>query len=898
MSDQEIPKTYNAQDWEDKLYSDWEKSGLFNPDVCIEKGITTPDAPHFSIVLPPPNVTGTLHTGSACMLAIEDLIVRYHRMRGERTLWIPGTDHAAVATQSKVEKILWKEEQKTRHDLGREEMLRRIEAFAKQSHDTIVHQTKKIGSSLDWSREAYTLDDKRNFAVRTAFKRMYDDGLIYRGYRVVNWTVKGQSTCSDDEVVTIERQAKLYTFKYSKDFPITIATTRPETKLGDTAVAVHPDDARYQEYIGQTLAAEVGAAKPLAIKIIADETVDPAFGTGAVGVTPAHSHADFEMRERHPEIDLIQVIGPDGKMTTEAGSGYAGLPVLEAREKFVAWLRENDLLEKEEDIVQNVGTSDRYEDVLEVIPMRQWFVGVNKEFERDGRTVTLKTLMREAVTSKDITILPERFDKIYFHWIDNLRDWCISRQIWFGHRIPVFYCKQAINSQQSTVNEACKAPIVSIEPIEKCPHCNGEVEQDPDTLDTWFSSGLWTFSTLGWPNMKAEDLKNYHPTTLIETGYDILFFWIARMILMTEYLIGTRPFDTIYLHGLVRVEQGRKMSKSLDNIIDPLDVISAYGADALRMALVTGTTPGNDLRLGDEKIVTMRNFTNKLWNLSRYIGQSTVNNQQSTEPEAKTDADRWILEKLETVTKSVTGHLDRYELSLAAEELREFTWDHFADWYVEVHKVEKNDALLRYAFDIILKLWHPFMPFVTEAIHQTFHFDESEFLMVARWPSFTETHQEIADENRFELVKGLISEIRNIRATYRIEPATKMVVSVSGGSEMTIRDNEEIFKRLARVSEVKTLDSNAAPENSVLVQSGLLQAYLHLDGVVDITKERERFEKEKAEKTKYIATLEAKLGNANFVDRAKPEIVTAEREKLAAAQKELADIEAHLTSLS
>lgn len=906
MNDQEIPKAYSAKDWEDKLYSDWEKSGFFNPDICIEKGITDEKAPHFSIVLPPPNVTGTLHTGSACMLAIEDLIVRYHRMKGERTLWIPGTDHAAVATQSKVEKILWKEEQKTRHDLGREEMLRRIEAFAKQSHDTIVHQTKKIGSSLDWSREAYTLDDKRNFAVRTAFKRMYDDGLIYRGYRVVNWTVKGQSTCSDDEVVTIERQAKLYTFKYSKDFPITIATTRPETKLGDTAIAVHPDDARYREYIGQTFTAEVGAAKPLAIRIVADETVDPAFGTGAVGVTPAHSHADFEMRERHPEIDLIQVIGPDGTMTAEAGSGYAGLPVLEAREKFVAWLRENDLLEKEEDIVQNVGTSDRYEDVLEVIPMRQWFVGVNKEFERDGRMVTLKTLMREAVTSKHITILPERFDKIYFHWIDNLRDWCISRQIWFGHRIPVYYCKQAMTNNQNPISKECVNPIVSIELIKKCPHCNGEVEQDPDTLDTWFSSGLWTFSTLGWPDIDAKDLKAFHPTSLIETGYDILFFWIARMILMTEYLIGTHPFDTVYLHGLVRDEQGRKMSKSLDNIIDPLDVISAYGADALRMALVTGTTPGNDLRLGDEKIVAMRNFTNKLWNLGRYIGMQQDTNVM---PEAKSDADRWILAKLEAVTKSVTGHLDRYELSLATEELREFTWGEFADWYVEIHKVEKNDALLRYTFDIILKLWHPFMPFVTEAIHQTFHFNGSEFLMVAKWPSFAKasegkpaaniTNSSVSNsiENRFELVKGLISEIRNIRATYRIEPATKMTVSVSGGSEMTIRDNEEIFKRLTRISEVKTLDSDTAPENSVLVQSGLLQVFLHLDGVVDTAKERERFEKEKAEKMKYIATLQAKLGNANFVERAKPEVVAAEREKLAAAEKELSDIEAHLASL-
>lgn len=953
MGKNEIAKAYDPKQWEDTLYRKWEESGFFNPDICVEKGVTATDAKPFSIVLPPPNVTGTLHAGHAAMLAIEDAVVRYHRMKGERTLWIPGTDHAAIATQSKVEKILIKEEGKSRHDLGREEFLKRVEAFAQDSHDTIVHQTKKMGSSLDWSREAYTLDDKRSLAVRTAFKKMYDDGLIYRGYRVVNWTVAGQSTCSDDEVVTIERQAKLYTFRYSKDFPIAIATTRPETKLGDTAVAVHPEDARYQQYIGQTFTAEVGAAEPLSIKIIADESVDSAFGTGAVGITPAHSHADFEMRERHPEIGLIPVIGPNGKMTLEAGK-YTGLPVLEARKKFVAFLRENDLIEKEEDITQNVGTSDRYEDVLEVIPMKQWFIGVNQEFEpshnasrsdsgrRDGRKVTLKMLMREAVSSGNITILPDRFAKTYFHWIDNLRDWCISRQIWFGHRIPIWYNVAdirnkhgklhfrpntlswddvAIKGSHSPSRWADFAQVTELvnskkyiwqqvfDAVEKinvsrCEVFEADIKnikesyiQDPDTLDTWFSSGLWTFSTLGWPDMEAKDLKTYHPTNLLETGYDILFFWVARMILMTEYLIGTHPFDTVYLHGLVRDEQGRKMSKSLGNVIDPLAVSETHGADALRMALVSGSTPGNDMKLSDEKIIAMRNFINKLWNLARYIGQSTLNDQPSTKPDTKTDADRWILTKLEIITKSVTHHLERYELSLAAEELREFTWSDFADWYVEVHKVERNDALLRFAFDIILKLWHPFMPFVTEAIHQTYRFDESECLMIAKWPSFPEAPEEIADENRFESVKRLIVAIRNTRAAYRIEPAQKMVVSAFGASEQAIRDNDAVFRRLARVSEVRTIESSAAPENSVLVQAGSFQVFLHLEGVVDIGKERARFGKEKTEKEQYIVTLEAKLANQSFVERAKPEVVLAEREKLEAAQKELAEIARHLASL-
>lgn len=882
-----IPKAYDPKTWEDNLYRKWEESGFFNPDTCIEKGITDTAKPTYSIVLPPPNVTGTLHAGHAAMLAIEDTVVRYHRMKGDRTLWLPGTDHAAVATQSKVEKILMKEEDKNRHDLGRDEFLARVERFAADSHETIVNQCKKMGSSLDWSREAYTLDEKRSLAVRTAFKKMYDDGLIYRGYRPVNWSVKGQSTCSDDELVSVDRKATLSTFKYSKEFPIAIATTRPETKLGDTAVAVHPDDERYRKFVGKTFEIDSFAGGTrLSIKIIADEMVDPAFGTGAVGITPAHSHTDYDFYLRHKESDGVAfaphdepVIGTDGKMTAAAGKAYAGLPVLEAREKVVASLRSSGLLESEAEIDQSVGTSDRYEDVVEVIPMKQWFIDVNKKFirdpEQDPREVSLKQLMREAVSSGNITILPDRFAKTYFHWIDNLRDWCISRQIWFGHRIPVWY-------RGDEVFCGIDAP-------------EGEGwRQDSDTLDTWFSSGLWTFSTLGWPDTEAEDFKNYHPTKLLETGYDILFFWVARMILMTEYFVGTHPFDIVYLHGLVRDGEGRKMSKSLGNTIDPLTVSEEHGADALRMALMSGATPGNDMKLAGDKIVAMRNFTNKLWNIARYVGTMSAGTDGQIVP--KSDADRDLMRKLEHVVADVTRHLDRYELSLATETLRSFTWDDFADWYVEVHKIEKNDALLRHAFDTILRLWHPFMPFVTEAIHQTLHIDRSEFLMIAKWPVFPSTHETIADENRFELVKDLIVKIRNIRSVYHIDPAVKMIVSARDGSERTIRDNEEVFKRLARVSEVRTADADI-PEHALLIQSGLLQAFLHLDGAINIEKEKARIGKELAETERYATSLEAKLANQSFTDRAPKELVEQTKTTLDTARAKTEELRTHLSSL-
>ncbi len=724
-------KPFDPAEHEDALYKRWEESGFFNPDVCIEKGIAQRDAEPFTIVLPPPNVTGTLHMGHAAMLAIEDLLVRYNRMNGKKTLWIPGTDSAAIATQSKVEKEILKSEGKSRHDLGREELLRRVSEFAEQSKDTILNQTRRMGSSLDWSRYAYTLDDTRYKAVMTAFVSMYNDGLIYRGNRIVNWDPKGQTTISDDEIVYEERQSKLYTFTYSADFPIAISTSRPETKVGDTAVAVHPDDERYQQYIGQTFSLTF-CDVPITVTVIADKEVDPEFGTGALGVTPAHSKIDWDMADRHSIAQRPQVINEYAKMTVEGR--LFGLKVNDAREAVVAYLREENLLEKEETITQNVATAERTGGIIEPLPKLQWWINVNKKFilkhseipgVPSGAEVTLKELMTAAVENGGTDIFPERFKRVYFNWITNLNDWCISRQIWFGHRIPVWYRGEELY---------CGVEV---------PAGEGWV-QDADTLDTWFSSGLWTFSTLGWPE-QTDDLKTYHPTTVLETGYDILFFWVARMILMSTYHLGQVPFKNVYLHGLVRDEKNRKMSKSLGNTIDPLTMIEKYGADATRLSLVIGAAPGNDVPLSENKVKGYKNFANKIWNISRFILTNTADVDPSKETSASA-RDQEILSALAGTVNDISDDIEKFNLYLAGEKTYHYVWHELADKVLEESKeiLNGNDAAakasrqqtLSICLTTSLKLLHPFMPYVTEAIWKELpsHMKDSELLMVAPWP--------------------------------------------------------------------------------------------------------------------------------------------------------------------
>ncbi len=730
----ELDKAYDASKYEANLYQLWQDSGLFNPDNLPDQ-----TGEPYTIVLPPPNVTGTLHTGHALGVTIQDILIRWRRMQGRRALWIPGTDHAAIATQSKVEKIIEKEEGKRKTDLGREEFLSRVENFAQSSHDTIVGQLKSMGASLDWSREAFTLDEPRTLAVRTAFKSMFDDGLIYRGHRVVNWDPKGQTVISDDEVVHQERDAILYTFKYSADFPIPISTTRPETKVGDTAVAVHPSDERYQEFIGKEYDVEFcGVA--LNIKIVADESVEKDFGTGALGVTPAHSLIDAEIAQRH-NLEFKPVINEFARMTV-GDERIFDKKTTAAREAVVEWLKEHDLVISEGPIKQNIATAERTGGVIEPLPKVQWFLAVNKPFKLKhseiegisaGQETTLKELMRHVVSSNQIDIVPDRFAKTYFNWIDNLRDWCISRQIWYGHRIPVWY---------KPVNEIGTEPEI---------YCGIEAPdgdnwiQDEDTLDTWFSSGLWTFSTLGWPN-KTEDLGKFHPTDVLETGHDILFFWIARMILMSTYHTGQIPFKKAFLHGMVRDAQNRKMSKSLGNIVDPLDMTAKYGTDALRFALVFNTAPGTDMALAEDKIKGMKHFGNKLWNIARYILQNTESaNFTALKFEARTEADKTLQENLENCLATVNSSLEQFQIHTASQNLYDFTWHSLADVYIEASKLqlaenntkESTQSNLAYSLITTLKLLHPFMPFVTEAIWQELHqnkLTESPLLLTAKWP--------------------------------------------------------------------------------------------------------------------------------------------------------------------
>ncbi len=738
----ELPKAYLPTDYEKKIYQIWESSGYFNPDNLKS------DGEPFSISLPPPNATGILHLGHAVMLAIQDLLIRFNRMLGKKTLWLPGTDHAAIATQNVVEKNLWEQEKKTRFDLGREKFINRVNDFVESSRNIIRNQMRGMGVSCDWSRERYTLDDGLSQTVKQVFVKMYHDGLIYRGTRIVNWCYRCGTTLADDEVEYKESLGKLYYINYG---PVTVATTRPETKIGDTALAVNPKDVRYKKLIGQELEVVLGKVK-VKVKVIADKIIDPNFGTGVVGVTPAHSLVDFELAQKY-HLPLKEIIGPDGKMTTEAGA-YVGLPVKEARQKLLADL--GNKVEKIEDYKHNLSICYRCGTPVEPLPSKQWFVAVDKPFKIGlFKKTTLKKLAIEAVKSGQIKIIPERFVKVYFNWMENLHDWCISRQIWFGHRIPVWYRHKP---EQSESDQEIYIGV-------KEPKGN-DWQQDPDTLDTWFSSSLWTFSTLGWPK-QTNDLKTFHPTSVIETGYDILFFWVARMILMTRYATKQIPFKTIYLHGMVRDKKGRKMSKSLSNGINPIEIIQKYGADTLRLSMIIGTTPGNDFRLYDEKIAGFRNFVNKLWNISRFILLTTKEITTIDKPHTKTLADKWVLSRLENITLEVTNHLNKFKFSQAAEKLYDFTWHELADWYLEIAKIEGDkNQILTFILQTILKLWHPFTPFITETIWQE-AFKDKGLLMIQPWPKLSGYKNETAEKDLTEIQK-IIALIRNFRAENKI----------------------------------------------------------------------------------------------------------------------------------
>ncbi len=881
----ELSKQYEPQKTESSIYKMWEDSGFFNPDVCIEKKVTQPDAPTFSIVLPPPNVTGTLHLGHASMLAVEDTIVRFHRMQGKRTLWLPGTDHAAIATQSKVEKILKEEEGKSRYDLGREEFLKRVDEFAQNSHDTIVGQCKKMGSSLDWSREAFTLDQKRSHAVRTAFKKMYDDKLIYQGARIVNWDPIGKTAVSDDEVIYKEETTKFYYLQYG---PFVIGTSRPETKFGDKYVVMHPDDERYAQYKdGQEIELE-WINGPIKATIIKDEAIDMEFGSGVMTITPWHDNTDFEIAQRH-NLEYEQIIDFDGNLLEIAGE-FAGQPITEVRQNIIDKLDKKGLLVKiEDDYVHNIATAERTGGTIEPQIKKQWWIDVNKEFEQNNQKTTLKNLMQSAVRDNLIDIIPERFEKTYFHWIDNLRDWCISRQIWYGHQIPVWYC-------QEQKQDKCSTPIVSTTDINECPHCDGDVKQDPDTLDTWFSSGLWTFSTLGWPE-KTDDFLTYHPTDLLETGGDILFFWVARMILMTRYLLnGEIPFKTVYLHGLVLDEHGQKMSKSLGNVIDPQEVGEKYGTDAVRLSLMIGSTPGNNLKMQEKKIESYRNFSNKLWNIGRYITTQKCDTN-ITSYEITSPADTWIISKLNKLIDSTTKHLENYKLSQAGEDLRDFTWNEFADWYVETHKIQKNDVLLVHVYKTLLKLWHPFIPFVTETIWQEM-FEEDKMLMVTNWPQIDTQQTSQYSDTEFETVRELIVNIRNIRATYKVNAGAKVDITLISKNADLIQGQEELIKRLAKVENITILDKDESQKESAsdIFNGGKL--YVHLSDIIDIEKEKKRLTEDVAQTQKYIKSLEGRLSNEQFTKKAPPQVVQQERDNLKHAETKVTELSQQLSNLT
>lgn len=859
---EQLSTTYNPQAVEDKWYQRWEESGYF-------KAETKDGAKPFSIVMPPPNVTGSLHLGHALDNTLQDILTRWHRMMGDDTLWLPGTDHAGIATQAKVEEQLAKEGL-TKHDLGREGFLERAWEWKRQYGSRITKQLRKLGTSCDWSRERFTMDEGCSKAVQEVFVRLYEKGLIYQGNYIINWCPKCQTTISDIEVEHEPRKGNIWHLRYpiigSSDY-IVVATTRPETMLGDTAVAVHPEDERYQHLIGQKVMLPL-MERP--IPIIADEYVEREFGTGAVKITPSHDPNDFEMGLRH-NLEQICVLDRQGYMNEQAGH-YQGLSREEARIQIVQDLEALELLEKVEEHENAVGHCYRCDTIIEPMVSKQWFVKMEP----------LAKPAIQAVKEGKISFVPERFTKIYLGWLENIRDWCISRQLWWGHRIPVWYCQD------------CGEIICQKEPPRSCPKCgSSKLEQDPDVLDTWFSSGLWPFSTLGWPE-DTSDLATYYPTSVLVTGRDIIFFWVARMIFMGLEFRNEEPFREVFIHGLVLDAQGRKMSKSLGNGIDPIEVIDQYGADTLRFMLITGNTPGNDLRFQNERLEATRNFANKIWNASRFALMNLEDYQEEEfNPEYEL-ADRWIISRYQKAAQEVTRNLERYDLGEAARVVYEFIWNEFCDWYIEMVKPRlygKESAISRKTAQFVLattlrqtmELLHPFMPFITEEIWQHLP-HQGETIMRSAWNSGEESLIDEEAEREMNTISDVIKAIRNLRSEMNVPPGKKAEAILLAQDQETVDILQKGQKYIANLGSIEQLTVKLTeatkPEQAVTAIVSGVEVYLPLKGLVDLEKEIARLEKELASLEKEISRLNGKLSNEGFISKAPQEVVAKEKEKL------------------
>ena len=863
----EMPKAYEPGKVEQKWYQFWLEKDYFKAEIDPEKK-------PFVIIMPPPNVTGELHIGHALTAILEDIMTRWHRMKGEPALWLPGVDHAGIATQVVVEQLL-SEEGLDRHQLGREKFLERVRQWADECRHTIAEQHQRLGASCDWSRERFTLDEGPSRAVRTAFVRLYQKGLIYRGERIINWCPRCATALSDLEVDHKDIPGHLYYVRYpladnDKDF-ITVATTRPETILGDTAVAVNPEDERFKAMVGKKV---ILPAVSRVIPIVTDEAVDPGFGTGAVKITPGHDPVDFEVAQRQG-LPLVNILNPDATMNENAGP-YAGLDRFSCRQAILSDLEKEGLLVKVEPYAHSVGHCQRCQTVIEPIASKQWFINMPP----------LAKPAINAVTRGRVTIIPERFTKVYLNWMENIRDWCISRQLWWGHRIPVWYCRD------------CGELTVTIEDAKACSRCGStNIEQDPDVLDTWFSSALWTHSTLGWPD-DTEELGYFYPTTVMETGYDILFFWIARMIMMGLEDTGDIPFGTVYLHGLIRDEKGEKMSKVKGNVLNPLDTLEKYGTDALRFALSTGTSPGNDIRLTLSRLEAGRNFANKLWNATRFIVRSIE--PAGTDMKIQWDLlpieDRWILSRLNRTVLSVTGLMEDFQFGEAQRQIHDFLWGEFCDWYIEIAKVRLRSAqevspipVLVNALETSLRLLHPYMPFITEELWQNLKghlpsdWQATESIMVAAYPEASEAAIDPEAERFMESLIEIIHSIRNARAQYKVESSRWIEAQIYAGElAPTLLPYSQAIQTLARVRPVAFLDSRREGppgENALVLVLKDSEVVIPMESMVNLEAEKKRLQKQMEQGQVEIARLEASLKDKDFLTKAPAAVIEKERQK-------------------